>query len=480
MKKIIVSIIIIGLLLSTAPFSIGGKETVNGTSSYVSEPIQSGLYDDFDAIASEVFYVKMDKTEDEILREIENTSDKSLVVDEVIGERYVKYWEHKIDGVQIKNDYILLHRDIHTNNIVTYIREWREINIEPFNFEYEYFETENIFWKEKVIFLDESDKTYFYSFDGMQEYPIACWEVGYTDGTTILYDLDGNQIGHGIPAPSECFSLSGYNNGFNHDPWKDFRLNADYWFSKWCSSTVSISFPTTVEISSYVQDPDVEYFYESAHGGEYYFIANSQESYYASNVHTDMLNRQPMKFAFIGSCGGMDSVGPGTFSYEFRKGQMTNTVTVGYHDMKYPGWLFALNWQNLMFQLINAGYTIWLSFELATARYPLIAPSVVFVGDKNLELKVKNNFNFESDVRISPIIMPKDLENTITADTSTHQSTTSATTHITTSQNGISNQQFMGPLFFKMLRQLQQKILKTTNKSTVFFFYSKQLTSCWV
>ena len=47
-----------------------------------------------------------------IFQEIDETEDKTLSVDKVIGNRHVKYWEHTIDGIYVKNDSILLHMDL--------------------------------------------------------------------------------------------------------------------------------------------------------------------------------------------------------------------------------------------------------------------------------------------------------------------------------------------------------------------------------
>ena len=326
----------------------------------------------------------------EILKEIEETRDKSLEVDTIIGDVHVKYWEHKINDVQIINDSILLQIDINNNEIVEYIRNWREIDSESFNLEFVSFEPQNIFWKEKVIFIEENDLTSFYHFEEVQEFPIACWEVRYIDGTTIMYDYYGNEFGYGAPTPSEGFSLSGYNDEDNPRPlyWEVLRINANYWFKKWCDTTVCKPLPTPITISSYVSDPNIEFFYELAHGRENYFQADTFLSfYYASDVKNDMTNRQPMKFAFIGSCEGMDKTGPGTFSYEFRKGQLTDTVTIGYDGMAGSnGWNFAYFWQNCMFKKMNQGYTIKNAFDFASARYPLIAANVVFVGDTNMKV----------------------------------------------------------------------------------------------
>ena len=90
----------------------------------------------------------------------------------------------------------------------------------------------------------------------------------------------------------------------------------------------------------------------------------------------------PMKFTFIGRCHEMTTTGPGTFSYEFRKGQMSDTVTIGFDHMETcPGWEYGFSWQNSLFENMSKGITIKNAFDLAPAQYPTIAPAVVFLGD---------------------------------------------------------------------------------------------------
>ncbi|UCE38663.1 MAG: hypothetical protein JSW00_05385, partial [Thermoplasmata archaeon] len=330
------------------------------------------------------------RTEEEIYEEIEETEYKALVVDKIIGNRHVKYWEHIIDDICVKNDFILLHTDIENGEIVQYERCWTDVGPLP-DPKSESFAPENYYWKQAVVFYDEDDCTYFYTFYDPQEYPVACWEVRHDDGTTVIYDFDGNEIGYGIPAPANGFSLSGYNNATWPDPWLPNRQNADHYFSKWCSFTTSLSMPSASTISTYVSDPDYKLFYELAHGGSYSFGADSASSYYSkpslgpNNVQDDMASRKRMKLAFIGSCEGMDDTGPGSFSYEFRKGEMAGTVTIGFDGMaSCPGWSIELDWQDYMFDKMDDGHTMKAAFDLANANYPTIAGCVVFVGDESI------------------------------------------------------------------------------------------------
>jgi len=306
-----------------------------------------------------------------------------LVVDEVVGNVHVKYWEHVInDIIHLKSDYILLHTSVGSDEVVEYQKNWRDIEladveIKPFEPRKEYF------WRKLVAFSSKEDCGYFYTLDDTCEYPFVCWEIRHVDGTTLMYDLEGSEVGFGRPAPSNGFSLSGYNNASWPDPWISYRQDADSWFNKWCDTSPSVSLPTPGTISNYVSDPEYEYFFELAHGSSYLFQADSTDSYYnSSTVATDMAFRPSMRFAFIGSCEGMTYTGPGTFSHEFRKGSVIDTTTVGYSGMaSCPGWSVSLQWQDYMFQKMDEGYTIKSSFDMASAQYPTIASCVRFVGD---------------------------------------------------------------------------------------------------
>ena len=248
--------------------------------------------------------------------------------------------------------------------------------------------SEEYFWEKPIVFYDEHELTYFYKFYDQQEYPVYCWEVRTKQGETLIFDKNGLEIGCGIPTPYLGFAMSGFHEESWPDPWIDFRLNAYDWFTHWCNSTEEIALPSPSIISSYVSNPDYELFYELANGAETYFQADWYGNYYTSTMtENDMANREKMRFAFIGSCHGMTTTGPGTFSYEFRKGSLDKTVTIGYDHMEEcPGWANALDWQDLMFYLMDSGYTIKDAFDQATATYPYIAPAVVFVGDTSMKI----------------------------------------------------------------------------------------------
>jgi len=333
--------------------------------------------------------------ENQILTQINQTHDKILVKEKNIGNIHVKYWIHVIDDVVIKNDYILLQLNPINNKIIKFEKKWidtkdLEINTIKTNLNTIKTDENKVLWKEKVIYPEKNDLKNFYSIDKNQTFPLLCWEVRYNNGNTFLYNSDGKIIGKGLSAPNEGFSLSGYNDPSYPDPWISWRLNADTWFKKWCDITTSISLPTVQIISSYVSNPDMNIFYEIAHsvGLPTRFQANEEGVFYtADQIHEDMENRDPIRFAMLCSCEAMRDVGPGTISYEFRKGETQNTVTIGYIGMaSCPGWSVSLEWQDYMFYIINSNYTIQDAFNLACAQYPIISDCVMFVGDQSLKI----------------------------------------------------------------------------------------------
>ena len=327
----------------------------------------------------------------DIFDRIKNLEDTALIFNGTIGNRYVLYWRHVVDNVVVKGDYILLHLDKDKRRVIDYKKHWTNIDI---SIKANPFEPREFFWKKLVVFPNNKACNYFYNFSINATYPIICWEVRHINGSTIMYDLNGRKIGKGVPAPVKGFSLSGYDSEYGPDCWKRWRLSADKWFKKWCESTISISSPAPQTISYYIRDKNVLFFYELAHGDSFLFQADREGSYYTSSMlHEDMKERGPMKFAFIGSCEGMRFTGEGTFSYEFRKGKKTGTVTIGYVGMaECPGWSVSLQWQENMFRKMDEGMTVKEAFDLASAYYPAIANCVKFVGDENLRV-IKDSEN---------------------------------------------------------------------------------------
>lgn len=322
-----------------------------------------------------------------ILKEINETKNKTLVVNTTIGYRRVKYYEHIVwDRFFVKNDSILVHYDLNSDHILYFHKKWTNLIVNVSEFINKNIVTETIYWKQLVIFPDEDDCKNMYTFTQKTKYPILCWEVRYLNGTTTLFDSNGKQIGYGVPTPSyNAFTLSGYDNNPPHDPWGSWRANANKWFNKWFENVISISRPTNEQISYYISDFDSSYFYEIAHsGGEpTRFQSSGNGIYYtADQLREDMKNREPIKLTILCSCEAMQRTDQGTLSYEFRKGQIDDTITIGYIGMGgCPGWYDSLDWQDAMFSYFDRGYTVRTAFDLATALYPRISDCVKYVGD---------------------------------------------------------------------------------------------------
>lgn len=181
----------------------------------------------------------------------------------------------------------------------------------------------------------------------------------------------------------------------NGDPryWPIFYGNAQEYFKIWCDTIQSGAFDNE-SISYIIKTYNVSYFYVIAHsnGSSKQFQIKENVFYTTDQLREDMKNRPPIKLAFIFCCDGMTETGPGSLSYEFRKGQIKDTATIGYANMKEFSknngtmW-YALNWQNALFNYINRGYTVKKAFDTASNIYPEIAEYVKFVGDENLRVK---------------------------------------------------------------------------------------------
>ena len=212
--------------------------------------------------------VKTGEERKKIIKEIQETENKTLVVSKIIGFNTVMYWKHTLlDRFLVKNDSILIHYNSY-DEIVYYHKRWTDVDVNISNYIDSDFEPLDYFWKELVIFPDVDDCKNFYTFDQVIEYPIVCWEVRHTDGTTKMYNHQGGQIGYGIPAPSEkAFTMSGYDKGTPHDPWSSWRGNANKWFREWFETVNSIGIPSNEQVSYYLSYLNAGYFYEIAHSG---------------------------------------------------------------------------------------------------------------------------------------------------------------------------------------------------------------------
>ena len=323
-----------------------------------------------------------------IMNEISKTKDKLLAVNKIIDDKKVMYWEHKVrDFLYVKNDSITLHIDLRYDSVSSYQKIWTELEFNYSGFNKSNFKPEDYFWMQVVVFPDRDDLKDFYTFYKEQSFPVYCWEVRYTNGETVLYNPKGTEIGYGIQAPSNQGLIV---RGHGDLAWEPWRSNAIKWYREWSDSIQSKSSPTPEWISSVVEKTDVDFFYVIAHSGGLptRFQANSSKYYTAYMLKEDMSGRDSIKLAVLCCCEAMRETGPGTLSYEFRKGNTEKTVVIGYIGMGgSPGWVDSLDWQDYMFSKINQGRTFKKAFDMACAYFPKIADNVKFVGDENLRLE---------------------------------------------------------------------------------------------
>jgi len=338
--------------------------------------------------------------------------DETINVD-ILGHRHIQKWQRVIDGViEVRNDYIRIDVDLDTNETILYDKQWRDIEFE--SVEIKPFEPPSgeYCWKKVVLFVDEQDLDFFedgssfYTFFDADEYPLVCWEVRYVDGTTVMYDLEGNLIGYGVPTPTEYgYLFSGYDWGnlmcqwFGLcDTWAAWRNDANDFYANWTSYTLSSFNPSPTQIRAKVSNSNYKFYYAIAHGGWSECHAWGQSSnwtYYRAQAppndlaYQDMLNRGPMVFAFLGHCNAMNKTDQYSFSDAFRKGLSgygSNTCTVGYKGMKESGyWYLTDDWQHQMFEYMDSGMTVLNAWWYATYQdYPELKKYVAFVGDPNL------------------------------------------------------------------------------------------------
>ena len=340
------------------------------------------------------------KIKKEIFNEINQTEEKILVIDKIIGDRNVKYWEHMIEDIFVINDSILLHIDIEHGNIIYYRKFWNDVKNITINYSFGNFEGD-LFWKRKIVFIDKEDCGFFYTFYKDQKYPLFCWEVRYCNGETHIFDVNETPIGYGITAPSERGFVT---QGYGDYKWRYWRENAQIWYNKWYCAVNTIKNPSIDQISYFIKNKttNTQIFYVIAHSGgtSNSFLANKNSYYTSDQLITDMENRSAMKFVVLCCCEAMNNTGPKSLSYEFRKGNVNGTVTVGYVGMGHCHyWYKSLDWQDHLFRLVDKGYTIKVAFDLACAYYPKLADFVRFVGDKKLKITddkshiIKNNIN---------------------------------------------------------------------------------------
>jgi len=335
---------------------------------------------------------------DDLLKQYE-TGDREFAEFE-IGDMIVFWHQRMIGEAVVEKNQIVYQFDKATKELRDKKMNWRDdlpkditINISEEEAE-SLAEGEPLFSRLYII----SPQSDVFKLDPLPENP--CWVVRTVmDEETKIVIVDavtGDLLGYGIPPPYESFSFSGpqYDNPCA-GVWEGWYSNASYWFNTMGYSCDTDVWPALAEVQSSIQNSSTGMFYELAHGGSDYFASgcsggSAYEYTFGSDIESWIAGYPEMRFAFIGSCGGMCNTGDGSFSYEFRKGLSLNTVTVGYCGMgdDYCGvcWSYSIDWQNILFYYMNLGWTVRDAFDQALADYPACAEPnncMRFAGDEN-------------------------------------------------------------------------------------------------
>jgi len=314
---------------------------------------------------------------------------RSVVKEAQIGRYKSTLWWYKTaDGVWIDNSYFVRVEDLE-GNLIEEIDKKRtdipEVAMPPVRALIS--APRNTISKAPVLIDPNND---FWIFTKKPDRPITVWitldkELGERK---IIDVVTGETIGYGTPPPSvEGYSWSGRH--YDHEAWIPWRKSADQWFKKWGAETMTKGLATVGEIKSWVQNPNVAYYYAIAHGGPTSALA-MDGNIRSSHIKNCMEYREPMWFAFLGHCDAMEYTTLGSFSDAFRKSSLKNTVTIGYYKMgSCGGFGDSVRWQNKLFSLVDEGSSFKDAFDLATALYPRIESGVRFLGDGKIGKEVK-------------------------------------------------------------------------------------------
>jgi len=346
-----------------------------------------------------------------------------------VGDKIVYFHQRKIGEAIVEKDFIVYQFDKNTEELLAKKTQWQ--NDLPKHL------TQSIIAKEEAESLVEGEvqfsKLYIISPES-DVFPIKptptnpCWIVRSIDNgnliVTIVDAVDGRILGNGVPPPYTAFSMSGPQ---YFDPcggvWYNWYKNAEFWFSEMGYSTESVEWPTEEKIKSHIQSNETATFYEIAHSGgrsdqfkSGCLNGDEPEYTYAYEIEEWIANYTKMPFAFLASCFSMCNTSDGNLSYEFRKGSMKNTVTIGYCNMSdeicHLCWIYSLDWQDTLFDYMNQSYTVKHAFDLANAEYPVCACAncMRFVGDEDFKVvPMVKRVPFEHDIAITDVSSSKTI-----------------------------------------------------------------------
>jgi hypothetical protein len=324
------------------------------------------------------------------------------------NDKIVYFHQRKIGEAYVEKDFMVYQFNRNTGELLAKKRHWRNDLPEHLS--------QSMIAKEQAESLVEGEvqfsKLYIISPESdvftIKPTPMnPCWIVRSIDTgnliVTIVDAVNDKILGNGIPPPYTAFSMSGPQ---YFDPcggvWYEWYKNAEFWFNEMGYSTESVQWPTEEKIKSHIQSNETAVFYEIAHSGgrsdqfkSGCLYGNEPEYTYAYEVEEWIANYTKMPFAFLASCFSMCNTSDGNLSYEFRKGSMKNTVTIGYCNMSdekcFTCWIYSLDWQDRLFNYMNQSYTVKYAFDQANADYPCCASTgcMRFAGDEDFKVVPK-------------------------------------------------------------------------------------------
>jgi len=323
---------------------------------------------------------------------------------EINDELLVYFHQRTVEEATVERDQIVYQFDSSTGELIARLSSWRDDLPETLpdlglSAEAAAGMVEGDVRSVRLLYIDP--ESCVYPFDPAPTNP--CWVVTAFDerghmSLTVFDAVDGRYLGQGVPPPYTGYSLTG---PWDHGPcsggWVDWMESAAAWFETMGYSTEQTLWPIEDKIRSHVQSSETAVFYELAHGASSYFASgclNGQNYEYttASEIASWISGYAKVPFAFIGSCAGMCSVGPGSFAYEFRKGSPDNTTVVGYCGMSEPQcedcWGYSIGWQNTLFSHMAQGKTVKEAFDATSAAYPICASNdcMRFEGDTDFAI----------------------------------------------------------------------------------------------
>jgi len=349
----------------------------------------------------------------------------------ILGDLRVEFHQRMIGDAIVEGDYIVRQYDVATGELVKESIQWRTDLPDALP---------GILSREHAVGMVGGEVVFaelYYIARDSDIHPVyssnPCWVVGGVIGregdavqlaVPIIDAVTGEWLGYAVPPPYTGFSLTGphcFQGSVNCEgkgvvstgctgAWDPWYQNAASWFATMgYYSTETARYPTEAQVRSHVESQTTAVFYELAHGGSVSFASGcvngkTAETTTAAEIRSWIAAYNPMPFTFIGSCGGMCGTGPGTFSYEFRKGSASGAATVGYCGMSgaYCSahcWGYTVKWQDAFFKYCSQGKTVYQAYLLALADYPACATGTTtttdawtqtacirFAGDPDLKL----------------------------------------------------------------------------------------------